>query len=79
MDAKLLRKLADRQSVVPSPGDSTFIMSPTNPKKAFEVAVIHHHRFAFNYWLKWTADRWTEILSIVVDGEVELGGGLVEG
>ncbi len=46
MDERLLKKLAERTSVVPRPGDSSFLMSPT-ANKAIEAAVIHHHRFAF--------------------------------
>ncbi len=63
MDERLLKKLADRSSVVPIPGDSTFVMSPTK-REAIEVAVIHHHRFAFFYWLKWATKDWTRSLSL---------------
>jgi len=33
-------------------------------RKAIEAAVIHHHRFAFYYWVKWTTERWTQSLPI---------------
>lgn len=64
MDESLLKQLADRNGVVPSPGDSSFIMSPTDPRKAIQVAVIHLHRFAFNYWLRWSTEKWTKSLPI---------------
>lgn len=30
---------------------------------AIEAAVIHHHRFAFYYWVRWATEGWTRSLS----------------
>jgi hypothetical protein len=81
MDELLLKKLAGRTDVVPSPGDSTFVMSPTE-HKAIEAAVVHHHRFAFNYWLRWTTEKWTQSLPtdqpapdlVTIDYHDDVGG-----
>lgn len=65
MNERLLRLLANREHcIVPSPGDVDFIKSPTNPSKVIEIAVIHLHRFAFNYWLRWSTDDWTKSLPV---------------
>lgn len=61
MDETLLSKLAHRKGVVPSLGDSSFVSAPDG-KRAIEVAVVHLHRFAFNYWLKWATENWTKSL-----------------
>ena len=81
MDAGLLQKLAARKGVVPSPGDSSSIMSPT-AQKAIQVAVIHLHRFAFNYWLRWSTHKWTKSLPkdqrspdlVTIDYHDDVGG-----
>lgn len=57
MDEALLRKLLDRLHV-PVPGDSSFLPSMTESRGVIEVAVIHHHRLAFYYWLRWTTRDW---------------------
>jgi hypothetical protein len=65
MDERLLRLLANRAySVATSPGDVTSIDSLTNPNEAIEIAVIHLHRFAFYYWLRWSTNNWTKSLPI---------------
>jgi hypothetical protein len=82
MDEQLLRKLAGRNGVVPSPGDSSFIMSPTDARRAIQIAVIHPHRFAFNYWLRWSTENWTESLPadqpapdlVTIDYHDDVGG-----
>ena len=61
MDERLLKKLAEQANVAPRPGDSSPVKSPT-VGKPIEVAVIHHHRFAFYYWLKWSTQNWTKSL-----------------
>ncbi len=61
MDETLLRNLLDRLQV-PVPGDSSFLPSLANRNGCVEVAVVHHHRLAFYYWLKWTTSGWTRSL-----------------
>lgn len=57
MNESLLRKLLDRAHV-PIPGDSSFLSS-TERNRTIETAVIHHHRLAFYYWVRWTTKNWT--------------------
>jgi hypothetical protein len=57
MNENLLRKLLDRAHV-PIPGDSSFLSS-VERNRAIETAVIHHHRLAFYYWVRWTTKDWT--------------------
>jgi hypothetical protein len=54
MDESLLSELVKRAHL-PSPGDSSFLSSPDR-SRAIEAAVIHHHRFAFFYWVRWTTN-----------------------
>ena len=60
MDETLLRKLVKRAHI-PTPGDSSFV-SCREPKRAIEAAVIHHHRLAFYYWVRWTTNDFTSSL-----------------
>ena len=57
MDEWLLRKLLDRFHV-PTPGDSSHVSCPGEPRRSIEVAVVHHHRLAFYYWLRWSTNDW---------------------
>lgn len=63
MDEGLFHALLNRTHVS-TPGDSTHLPSwPSGSRgPTIEAAVIHHHRFAFYYWLKWTTNRWTRFL-----------------
>ena len=62
MDDHLINGLLNRPDT-PAPGDSTMLPSwPDGSGPAVEAAVIHHHRFAFYYWLKWTTAGWTRSL-----------------
>ena len=81
MDDMLFRKLLDRMHV-PVPGDSSFVSSLAERKRAIEVAVVHHHRLAFYYWLRWTTQNWTCSLPtehlapdlVTVDWHDDVGG-----
>jgi len=81
MDEALFRKLLDRTHV-PIPGDSSFVSSFVEPRRALEVAVVHHHRLAFYYWLRWTTQNWTCSLPteqlapdlVTVDWHDDVGG-----
>lgn len=81
MNAELLNSLLQRQHL-PIPGDSSFLPSLHEPKRSVEVAVIHHHRFAFYYWAKWATENWTVSLTdsasppdlITIDWHDDVGG-----
>lgn len=81
MNENLFRKLLDHPHV-PSPGDTSFVSSLDGSRNAVEVAVIHHHRFAFYYWMKWTTQRWSRSLPqnrlapdlITIDRHNDVGG-----
>lgn len=81
MDETLFRKLLDRAHV-PTPGDSSFLSPVAGRSRAIEVAVIHHHRLAFYYWLHWTTQDWTCSLPtedlgpdlVTVDWHDDVGG-----
>lgn len=81
MDESLFRKLLDRAHV-PIPGDSSFVSSLAERKRAIQVAVLHHHRLAFYYWLRWTTQDWTCSLPtqhlapdlVTVDWHNDVGG-----
>lgn len=81
MNEALFRKLLDRAHV-PVPGDSSFLSSLAERNSAIEVAVIHHHRLAFYYWLLWTTQKWTRSLPtedlgpdlVTVDWHDDVGG-----
>ena len=81
MDELLFRRLLDRAHV-PVPGDSSFVSSLAERKRAIEVAVIHHHRLGFYYWLRWTTQGWTCSLPtehlapdlVTVDWHDDVGG-----
>lgn len=81
MDDAILHKLLDRHHV-PVPGDSSFLPSLAESKRAIEVAVIHHHRLAFYYWLRWTTRDWCYSLPtgelapdlVTVDWHDDVGG-----
>lgn len=62
MDERLLRELVKRAHV-PTPGDSSFVSS-SERNRAIETAVIHHHRLAFYYWVRWTTNNFTCSLPI---------------
>lgn len=57
MKESLLHELLKRAHI-PTPGDSSFVSSPER-NRAIEAAVIHHHRLAFYYWVRWTTKRFT--------------------
>jgi hypothetical protein len=61
MDESLLRKLLERAHI-PIPGDSSFLSSMER-NRAIETAVIHHHRLAFYFWVRWTTNKFTTSLS----------------
>lgn len=81
MDETLFRNLLGRAHV-PIPGDSSFLSSFAERDRAIEVAVIHHHRLAFYYWLRWTTHDWTCSLPtedlgpdlVTVDWHDDVGG-----
>ena len=60
MDDALFRKLLERPHI-PTPGDSSFVSSPER-NRPIEAAVIHHHRLAFYYWVRWTTKDFTSSL-----------------
>jgi hypothetical protein len=81
MDEKLFRQLLDRTHI-PVPGDSSFVSSLGERSGAMEVAVVHHHRLAFYYWLRWTTQDWSCSLPsghlapdlVTVDWHDDVGG-----
>jgi hypothetical protein len=60
MDESLLNKLLHRAHL-PIPGDSSFLSS-MEANRSIETVVIHHHRLAFYYWVRWTTSNWTTSL-----------------
>lgn len=55
MEESLLRELVKRAHV-PTPGDSSFVSSPERNRAIEAAAVVHHHRLAFYYWVRWTTN-----------------------
>jgi len=64
-------------NVLDPPGcSSSFLEHPVDRRRAVEVAVVHEHRFAFFYWMKWKHAQKSASLPdlVTIDWHDDVGG-----